>query len=92
MTGGGTTAYFINDRTIVNMDGLINGAEYFELLKNGKGALFWDQMKLDYVYGRPYTLLESDPYAEMLVDRLTPLVSYSGRTLYRYNFADVGEE
>ncbi len=24
MTGGGTTAYFINDRTIVNMDGLIN--------------------------------------------------------------------
>lgn len=84
MTGGGTTAYFITDRTIVNMDGLINGAEYFELLKNGKGALFWDQMKLDYVYGRPYTVLVSDPYGEMLADRLEPLVSYSGRTLYRY--------
>jgi len=84
MTGGGTTAYFINDRTIVNMDGLINGAEYFELLKSGRGALFLDRMKLDYVYGRPYTLLVSDPYGEMLTGHLEPLVSYSGRTVYRY--------
>jgi len=84
MTGGGTTAYFLHGRTIVNMDGLINGAEYFELLKSGNGALFWDQMELDYVYGRPYTVLVSDPYGEMLAGRLEPLVSYSGRTLYRY--------
>jgi len=88
MTGGGTTAYFVTDRTIVNMDGLINSAEYFKLLKNGKGALFFDQMKLDYVYGRPYTLLESDPYGEMLAGHLKPLVNYSGRTVYRYEPTD----
>ena len=88
MTGGGTTAYFITDRTIVNMDGLINSGEYFKLLKNGRGALFFDQMKLDYVYGRPYTLLKSDPYGEMLAGHLNPLVSYSGRTVYRYEPTD----
>jgi hypothetical protein len=84
MTGGGTTAYFINGRTIVNMDGLINSGEYFELLKSGNGALFWDEAGLDYVFGRPYTLLESDPYGKMLTGRLSPLVSFSGRTLYKY--------
>jgi len=84
MTGGGTTAYFISGRTIVNMDGLINSAEYFELLKNGNGALFWDEMGLDYVFGGPYTVLKSDPYGKMLAGRLKPLVTYNGRTLYRY--------
>jgi len=88
MTGGGTTAYFINGRTIVNMDGLINSAEYFELLKNGNGALFWDKMGLDYVFGGPYTVLKSDPYGKMLAGRLKPLVTYNGRTLYRYESTD----
>jgi hypothetical protein len=84
MTGGGTPAYFIKGRTIVNMDGLINSPEYFEMLKAGKGALFWDDMGLDYVYARPYVVLESDPYHEMLEGRIKPLVSFNGRTVYKY--------
>ena len=34
MTGGGNTGYFIHDRTIVNMDGLINSYDYFHALQN----------------------------------------------------------
>jgi hypothetical protein len=57
-------------------------AEYFELLKSGR-ALFGTN-ELDYVYGRPYTVLASDPYGEMLAGRPASQ-SYSGRTLYNTN-------
>ncbi|MEP6896538.1 MAG: hypothetical protein ABI986_13100, partial [Chloroflexota bacterium] len=33
MTGGGNAGYFIHDRTVINMDGLINSYQYFQLLK-----------------------------------------------------------
>ena len=36
-TGGGVVAYFIKDRTIINLDGLMNTTEYFRLLKEGPG-------------------------------------------------------
>lgn len=84
MTGGGTFAYFIRDRTIVNMDGLINSDEYFKSMKEGNGALFWDKMGLDYVFAKPYMVEEADPFNEMLAGRITPVVSYSGKTLYKY--------
>jgi len=84
MTGGGTYAYFINDRTIVNMDGLINSNEYFKAMKDGKGALFWDAHGLDYVFAKPYMVVEADPFHEMLAGRLKSLVSNNGKTLYQY--------
>ncbi len=34
-TGGGVVAYFIKDRTIINLDGLMNSTTYFSLLKKG---------------------------------------------------------
>jgi len=59
MTGGGETAYFIQNRTIVNLDGLISSVAYFEAMKNGTADEFLERMGLDYVFGKPYTLLES---------------------------------
>jgi len=38
VTGGGNAGYFISDRTIINMDGLINSYEYFHLLQQRKSG------------------------------------------------------
>ncbi len=70
MTGGGETAYFIQKRTIVNLDGLINSVEYFEAMKTGTADEFLDAMGLDYVFGNPYMLLESSPYRSIFEGRL----------------------
>lgn len=73
MTGGGNTAYFIENRTIVNLDGLINSAEYFKALKNGTATQFLEKMKLDYVYGKPYILQETQPYDAIFKNRLVEI-------------------
>jgi hypothetical protein len=87
MTGGGLMAYFIQDRTIVNLDGLINSVEYFNAMKSGKATQFLDAIPLNYVFGKPYMLLESDPYGSFLKDRLVE-VGYirgnEGFTLFKY--------
>jgi hypothetical protein len=87
MTGGGTTAYFIENRTIVNLDGLINSTEYFQAMKTGTAGEFLDKLPLDYVYGKPYALYETEPYTEIFADRLEPVGFIHGGeafTLYRY--------
>lgn len=78
MTGGGETAYFIQNRTIVNLDGLISSVAYFEAMKNGTADEFLERMGLDYVFGKPYTLLESNPYQTFLKNRLRELKSIDG--------------
>jgi hypothetical protein len=86
-TGGGMVGYFIKDRTIVNLDGLINSPEYFKLLQHGQGAVFLDRMGLDYVVGNSYMLTSSDPYRQLLADHLKKIINIDvdGRALYRYN-------
>lgn len=87
MTGGGTTAYFIQNRTIVNMDGLINSAEYFQSLKTGTANEFLDRIPLNYVYGKPYVLLETEPYDNVFENRLIEIgviKQGEGFTLYKY--------
>ncbi|MBN2386547.1 MAG: hypothetical protein JXB85_05965 [Anaerolineales bacterium] len=84
MTGGGTTAYFLQGRTITNMDGLINCPDYFEFLSGGQAARFWDALGLDYVYGRTYMFLESDPYQEIFSGRLVEVEHFEFQVLYRY--------
>jgi hypothetical protein len=91
MTGGGNIAYFIHDRTIVNLDGLINSAEYFNALKSGNARDFLDALPLDYVFGKPYTLQISDPYGPVLVDRLDEIGQLKGPeqfTLFHYVIKD----
>ena len=84
MTGGGTDAYFIRDRTIINLDGLINSKTYFDLMRAGKANLYLDQIGLDYVLGNSEVLLQSDPYHWFFENRLGKRGYFSGFTLYRY--------
>lgn len=87
MTGGGLVSYFIQDRTIINLDGLINSLQYFEAMKAGTATQFLDAIPLDYAYGKSYMLLESDPYGSFLKKRLFE-VGYirgnEGFTLFKY--------
>jgi hypothetical protein len=44
MTGGGLVGYFIEDRTVVNLDGLINSVEYFIAMQAGTAKAFLDEL------------------------------------------------
>jgi hypothetical protein len=85
MTGGGDTAYFVRDRTIVNLDGLINSYEYFQALKAFNAASYLDKIGLDYIYANPYMINETDPYWQNFRDRLTLIQNFATITLYKYN-------
>ncbi len=84
ITGGGYEAYFIEERTIVNLDGLINSKVYFDLMKSGEAAQYFDKIGLDYVFGRPGMLLGSDPYWWFFGDRLEPIDDTLSFVLFRY--------
>ncbi len=62
MTGGGNAGYFIKDRTIVNMDGLINSFAYFQALKQNQGGIFLAKKGLNYVFANRYIITSSMPY------------------------------
>jgi hypothetical protein len=83
-TGGGVGAYFIKDRTIVNLDGLINSYEYFHLLRRVKAAQYYDKIGLDYVYGNIYMVTESDPYARNFEGHLELIGTVERASLFRY--------
>ncbi len=83
-TGGGVIAYFIHDRTIVNMDGLMNSYEYFQLMENRQTSQYYDRIGMDYVYANPTMMEMSEPYMWMILDHIKPIGSYGGATLYHY--------
>ena len=85
LTGGGNPGYFIHDRTILNMDGLINSYPYFQALqKREAGELLYD-LGLDYVLANP-TILSQQPYKAQFDPYMVPLgVSYGGKQLMRYD-------
>lgn len=85
MTGGGNAGYFLTDRTVVNMDGLINSYEYFQLLKDREAGAYLAEIGMDYIlanmdiinqlpYNGQYT-----PYTEWMDIR------YGGKDLIRYH-------
>lgn len=74
MTGGGFTAYFIEGRTIINLDGLMNSAEYFDHLKNGTAQQFLDDLELDYVFGKKGLLTTTEPYQYIFPGRLEKII------------------
>jgi hypothetical protein len=84
LTGGGVTAYFIQNRTVVNLDGLINGKEYFEQLKKGNADQYFDSIHMQYAYGAPSMLLDSDPYRWVLEGHLIANQQLGDSTLYTY--------
>lgn len=87
MTGGGNVGYFIQGRTIVNLDGLINSYAYFQASQNGQGAEFLSAMGLDYVFANPAILTQTEPYARQFNGRLAPLPgapAYGGKQILRF--------
>ena len=83
MPGGGTTAYFIQDRTIVNLDGLINSHDYFASLKTARGGQFLDEMGLDYVLAAE-AWSDQKPYNRIFSGRLVPVREIAGAYLFLY--------
>lgn len=84
LTGGGNVGYFIHDRTIVNMDGLINSYAYFHALQARRGGEYLHKIGLDYVLANP-VILDQQPYKGQFNEYLRPLnISYGGKQLMQY--------
>jgi hypothetical protein len=83
-TGGGGLAYFIQGRTIVNLDGLMNSSAYFKSMQNGTAAAYLDRMGLQYVFDKKYVVMETDPYQSIFKDRLERIDRIGDITLYHY--------
>ncbi|HET8580563.1 MAG TPA: hypothetical protein VFL31_06160, partial [Nitrospiraceae bacterium] len=84
MTGGGNAGYFIHDRIIVNMDGLINSYAYFQALRTHQAGAYLEKIGLDYVLANP-TILDQQPYKGQFNGYMEALdVSYGGKKLMRY--------
>jgi hypothetical protein len=78
MTGGGNTAYFIHDRTIVNMDGLINSYDYFQALRNRQAPTHLSQHGLTIIFANP-GLLSLPPYFGQFAPYLENFGEYGGK-------------
>jgi hypothetical protein len=84
LTGGGNVGYFIQDRTIINMDGLINSYDYFQALQTRTGGEYLQNIGLDYVLANP-VILDQQPYKGQFHEYLVPLkVYYGGKQLMHY--------
>ncbi len=70
MTGGGLVGYFVFDRKIVNLDGLINSAAYYEKLKSDQADEYLRDIGVKYIYGEESVLLDSDPYRWIFSDHI----------------------
>jgi hypothetical protein len=70
MTGSGSSGYFVEDRTVVNLDGLISSMEYFIHLQNATADEYLASIGLDYVFGNAYILQNSNPYQWNFENRL----------------------
>ncbi|RME88982.1 MAG: hypothetical protein D6770_05660 [Anaerolineae bacterium] len=89
MTGGGNVGYYIHERTIVNMDGLINSVTYFEALKRGEAGEYLEAIGLDYVFANP-EILQGAPYRGQFTDRLEPIAPYEGSRKFLMRFLPAG--
>lgn len=84
LTGGGNVGYFIQDRTVVNMDGLINSYDYFQALQTHTGGEYLQNIGLDYVLANPI-ILDQQPYKGQFNEYLKPLkIYYGGKQLMHF--------
>jgi hypothetical protein len=72
MTGSGTSGYFVRDRVIVNLDGLINSGEYFIHMQKDTADEYLASIGLDYVFGNAYILERTNPYQWFFRGRIAP--------------------
>lgn len=86
MTGGGNAGYFIKDRTVVNMDGLINSYAYFQATKEGTAGAYLSTIGVKYVFGNYFILTASMPYRPNLegrLERIPGIPVYGNKELLR---------
>jgi hypothetical protein len=83
-SGGGIIAYFIQDRTIVNLDGLMNSVEYFTGLRVFKTEEYYKKINMKYVYANEYVIISGEPYIIIFEDHLEKLGKVGGSMLFRY--------
>ena len=85
LTGGGNAGYFVHDRTVINMDGLINSYEYFQLLKDKQAAPYLADEGMDYVLAN-LVILNQLPYQGQFAPYLeTTNNYYGGKSLMRFH-------
>ena len=85
MTGGGNAGYFIHDRIVINMDGLINSYEYFQLLREKKAGEYLAHEGLDYILANS-DLLDQLPYKGQFAPYIEWMdIRYGGKDLIRYH-------
>ncbi len=87
MTGGGTVGYFIQNRTIVNLDGLMNSYPYFLAMQRGDVSDILNREKMEYILASDAVINHSDPYQTWFKNRLQKIMIIWGEedfTLFRY--------
>lgn len=77
MTGAGAVGYLSTKIPIVNIDGLINSAEYFRRLRSGDAPNYLYSQQVKYTYINP-TALERFPYRQQFAQQLTALTPGPG--------------
>lgn len=82
--GGGSLSYFIQDRTIVNLDGLMNSKEYFDALQQFDTHKQMQDTGIQFIFANDYSIRNSLPYSRIFRDCITPISQVYGKTLYRY--------
>lgn len=84
VTGGGSLGYFIRERGIVNMDGLINSPAYFEAMQAGQAADYLYEIGVDYIFANPNILTQLAPFKTQFKGRLIKLgISYGAKELMK---------
>lgn len=80
MTGGGNTGYFIRNRTIINMDGLINSYSYFQAVQKDQGGKFLAKEGMEYIFAKKFIITSSLPYSIQYLD--SELTAVPGAPVY----------
>lgn len=83
MTGGGNVGYFIRERTIINMDGLINSYAYFQAHKAHQGGEYFAALGMDYIFANP-AFIEAIPYRGQYTGQYEILDYYGGKAIMRF--------
>ena len=85
LTGGGNAGYFVHDRTVVNMDGLINSQAYFDLLQQGQAGDYLAAEGMDYILANN-EILNQLPYRGQFAPYIEWMdIRYGGKDLMRYH-------
>jgi hypothetical protein len=85
LTGGGNAGYFIHDRTVINMDGLINSYEYYQRLRAKTAGEHLADEGMDYVLAN-IVILNQLPYRGQFTPYLQQTDKYyGGKSLLHFN-------